>query len=158
MQKRYLVIFSLLVVSVLFIAGCQEGVGGRYGSTRSKTDSPFPAYTDSVRVNDNVRVAVPNSFAKDLADYAPETVVATCPGITIGAPVELRDSNDGSLVGCYKVVDCVAGTYNSNPYKSERLYDYSVPIYLPAVKFIETASQFCQGAKRMSTDWVVMVG
>ncbi len=40
MQKRYLIIFSLLVVSVLFIAGCQEAVGGPTStrSTRARED------------------------------------------------------------------------------------------------------------------------
>jgi len=153
MQKRSLIIFSFLVVSILLIAGCQDTVGGRFSPRKSVPS--FPAYTDSVRVNDNVNVAVPNSFA-NYEDYATETIVTTCPGITIGAPVELRD-NEGYPVGCYQIIDCVSGTYNSNPYNSERgVHDYTIPIYLPVVKFIDQTSQFCQGAQKMSVDWVVM--
>ncbi|MBI4159247.1 hypothetical protein HY500_03235 [Candidatus Woesearchaeota archaeon] len=151
MQKRNLIIFSFLVVSILFIAGCQEAVGGVRSRRNVQT---FPTYTDSVRVNDNVRAAVPNSVVNS-KEYAPGTVVTTCPGINIGSPVELR-YGDGTNAGCYQIVDCAGGTYNSNPYKSERVYDYTVPVYLPVVKYIEMASQFCQGAQRMSTDWVII--
>ena len=42
MQKRDLVFFSLLVASILFIAGCQETVGG----LRKTSSSPYSA-TDS---------------------------------------------------------------------------------------------------------------
>lgn len=42
MQKKGLIIFSLIVISVLFIAGCQEAVGGlRRLPTSTSTDSTY---------------------------------------------------------------------------------------------------------------------
>ena len=42
MQKKFIVIFSLFIVSVLFIAGCQESVGGNYRTDYTGQRSSCP--------------------------------------------------------------------------------------------------------------------
>ncbi|MBI4159228.1 hypothetical protein HY500_03140 [Candidatus Woesearchaeota archaeon] len=98
MQKRNLVIFSLIVISVLFIAGCQQTVGKRASSTVNEVSYTYKIGSDSL----NVKAFIGNPYAHE--DQPGECRATTGEYIKIGQDIRLEEYGDT----CYKVIGCIA--------------------------------------------------
>src|SRR3989344_5756005 len=66
MQKRYLVIFSLFLISVLFIAGCQSAVGGPVKKANVAGTTTQQAGDSSERYEVYKEDETPNSIGDNL--------------------------------------------------------------------------------------------
>lgn len=83
MQKRSLVIFGLILISVLLISGCQQAVGGAYGNKNRIT------ITDTSAVDSTI-TRVSTQLANDNFNCNP-----------IGKWIIAKEANQ-----CYKVLGC----------------------------------------------------
>lgn len=116
MQKRYIVIFSLLVISVLFIAGCQEAVGGRSGSVYGRSGSVY------------------SSEASTVSEMH-------CPSVKVGGGASIR-YNTGA-VSCYKIVGCKDTQVTISDGITKSSTNSYTPVVSTAYGDL---GQFCQGA------------
>ena len=104
MQKRDLVFFSLLIFSVLFIAGCQETVGGSNVQTSGSWE-----YTT---VN-NQYSSGQDRFKFDVTVQQGGSCITLSSSVQVGkiVAIDSRDSENYLVIGCISsTVDPTSGT------------------------------------------------
>lgn len=121
MQKRNLAIFSLLLISVLLISGCQEAVGGIRGG--SAKQQPY-----IIRESDSVLNA------------------GACP-YPVGQAVRVAERGSGS---CYRIVGCRVKTTTNFFGDSVQITNKESSKEYVAQIYPESNQLFCQKFTQLS--------
>ena len=100
MQKRSLVIFSLFLISVLLVSGCNQAVGGNVGSSGSRTRDPaYSGVTTNVIPTSGCMISVANG----------NSIIPDLQPVSVGSYV--LDEESGA---CFTIITCGDVILNGN--------------------------------------------